>query len=381
MAIAAHRSRFGFWDLSLTATLILTAGSGVSAGQAPHSGAGSNSRSGSGSSSQAGAAPNSQSGAQSNSQSGDVSSSQSGVGPNSQSSAGSNTKIAKDLQGEQHDDDHTVDVIVQFKRGKASGEAIQAGGGWVKTELPIVDGVVASLPAKALKILAKNPDVAFVSPNRKVHSMMDYSNPTVGADIARNLGFDGTGIGVAVIDSGVSNPPDLASRVVYSESFISLSANERYGHGTHVAGIIAGIGKDSNQKYLGIAPGANIVNLRVLDDSGGGRDSDVIKAIDRAIALKSQYNIYVLNLSLGRPVFESYTLDPLCQAVERAWAAGIVVVTAAGNEGRNNSIGTHGYDTIAAPGNDPYVITVGAMKTEGTLSKGDDLIASYSSKG
>ena len=205
MQTTAHRSRFGFFVLSLATTLILTAGSGVSAGQAPQSGAGSNSHSGAG--------PNSQSGA----------------GSNSQSGAGSNSKIAKDLQGEEHNDD-TVDVIVQFKRGKASGEAIQAGGGWVKDELPIVDGVVASIPAKALEQLAKRPDVAFVSPNRKVHSTMDYSNPTVGADIARSLGFDGTGIGVAVIDSGVSNPPDLASRVVYSESFISLSANERYGH-------------------------------------------------------------------------------------------------------------------------------------------------------
>src|SRR5438105_5052546 len=186
MHTTADRSRFGFWVLSLAATLILTAGSGVSAGQAPHSAAGSNSQSGAGS----------------------TGSSQSGAG-SSQSGAGSNSKIAKDLpQGEQDNGDRTVDVIVQFKRGKASGEAIQAGGGWVKQELPLVDGVVASLPTKALEILAKHPDVAFISPNRKVHSTMDYSNPTVGADIARRLGFDGTGIGVAVIDSGVSNPPD-----------------------------------------------------------------------------------------------------------------------------------------------------------------------------
>src|SRR5215831_15826065 len=88
-----------------------------------------------------------------------------------------------------------------------------------------------------------------------------------------------------------------------------------------------------------------------------------------------------MNLSLGRPVFESYTLDPLCQAVEQAWKAGIVVVVAADNEGRNNSAGTNGYATITAPGNDPYVITVGAMKTMGTPTRVDDLIASYSSKG
>src|SRR5205814_3934420 len=95
----------------------------------------------------------------------------------------------------------------------------------------------------------------------------------------------------------------------------------------------------------------------------------------------STYNIRVINLSLGRQVYESYTLDPLCQAVEAAWNSGIVVLAAAGNQGRNNSAGTEGYGTIAAPGNDPYVITVGAMKTADTPTRSDDTIASYSSKG
>src|SRR5437016_2723582 len=90
--------------------------------------------------------------------------------------------------------------------------------------------------------------------------------------------------------------------------------------------------------------------------------STVISAIQAAIQLKSKYNIRVINLSLGRPVFESYKLDPLCQAVEAAWKTGIVVVVAAGNSGRDNSQGTNGYATITSPGNDPYVITVGAMK-------------------
>src|SRR5207247_831557 len=99
------------------------------------------------------------------------------------------------------------------------------------------------------------------------------------------------------------------------------------------------------------------------------------------ISLKSRYNSLVINLSFGRQGFESYTLDPLCQAVEAAWNAGIVVVAAAGNQGRNDSAATEGYGTIAAPGNDPYVITVGAMKTANTSSRNDDTIASYSSKG
>src|SRR5262249_37623072 len=143
-------------------------------------------------------------------------------------------------------------------------------------------------------------------------------------------------------------------------------------------------GSTGNQffrSFRGMAPGVNILNLRVLDKNGSGKDSYVIAAIQRAVALKSQYNIRVINLSLGRPVTQSYKTDPLNQAVEAAWKAGIVVVVAAGNDGRDNSHNTQGYATINAPGNDPYVITVGAMKSMGTKSRTDDLMASYSSKG
>ena len=114
--------------------------------------------------------------------------------------------------------------------------------------------------------------------------------------------------------------------------------------------------------------------------NGQGSDSTVIAAINRAIQLQGTYNIRVLNISLGRPVYESFTVDPLCQAVEAAYKAGIVVAVAAGNSGRNNTYGNNGYATIDAPGNDPYVITVGAMKAEGTMAR-DHVIASYSSKG
>jgi serine protease AprX len=126
---------------------------------------------------------------------------------------------------------------------------------------------------------------------------------------------------------------------------------------------------------------ATLLSLLLCLAGLAGSDSSVIRAIDQAIALKNKFNFRVINLSLGRPVFESYRLDPLCQAVERAWAAGIVVVAAAGNEGRNQSQGTNGYATIISPANDPLVITVGAMKTMSTITRADDLVASYSSKG
>jgi serine protease AprX len=237
-----------------------------------------------------------------------------------------------------------------------------------------------SMPASALAALAADPDVAYIAPDRPVSGALDKAVAAVGGDIARNLGYDGTGIGVAIIDSGVDGP-DVNGRIVYSQSWIPSDAKDHYGHGTHVAGIIAGSGGLSKGLYRGLAPQVKIVNLRVLDDKSAGKDSDVIAAIQRAIALQKTYNIRVINLSLGRPVYESYQLDPLCQAVEQAWKAGIVVVVAAGNEGRNNSVNTTGYGTITAPGNDPFAITVGAMKTMGTPNRADDQIASYSSKG
>jgi len=203
-------------------------------------------------------------------------------------------------------------------------------------------------------------------------------------------------MGVAVLDSGVNSVTDLnsdgnsnPSRVVYSESFVPGydNANDDFGHGTHVSGIIAGNGYDSaflqsyRNVYQGIAPEVNIVNLRVLDPNGAGTDSSTIGAIQQAIALKSTYNIRVMNLSLARGVYESYTLDPLCQAVESAWQAGIVVVVSAGNMGEYVDAGTNGYATIGAPGNDPYVITVGASNLHGTGLQTAQTMTSYSSKG
>lgn len=297
-----------------------------------------------------------------------------------------------------------VDVIVQYKSDPTDdqiGKVAQKGAA-LKHRLSVIQGAsFTSVSSDTLTQLAQDPDVAHVAPDRPLQGAadFDYTPETVNAPWAwQQLKLDGTGVGVAVIDSGVSPVGDLywynpttgayGSRIVYSQSFLpsSKDTNDYYGHGTHVAGIIASAGwfswgSDFTHQFKGIAPNANIINLRALDQNGAGTDSSVIAAIDAAIRLKSKYNIRVINLSLGRQVYESYTVDPLCQAVEAAWKAGIVVVAAAGNEGRNNSAGTNGYGTIAAPGNDPYVITVGAMKTANTPDRGDDSVASYSSKG
>ena len=223
---------------------------------------------------------------------------------------------------------------------------------------------------------------------------MEYAHPTINAQLARQAGYTGAGITVAVIDSGIGAHQDLRSgllnlsRVVYSESFVpgDSRTGDYYGHGTHVAGILAGdAGKSTglfySRTFPGIAPETRLVNLRVLDSEGKSSDSAVIAAISRAIELKDRFDIRVINLSLGRPIFESYEKDPLCQAVEKAWKAGIIVVVAAGNEGRNNAYGTFGYGMIMSPANDPYVITVGAMRDMSTVNRSDDQIATYSSKG
>ena len=305
--------------------------------------------------------------------------------------AAASPKLAPDLDG--HRRGTSVDVIVQFKTspGAKSHAAIQSRGGTLHATLPLVRAASYSLPFDALEALAADPNVAYVSPDRPVAATLDYATRAAQADLASiSYGLDGTGIGVAVIDSGIADIPDLHTpsyRVVYSQTFVKgKEVKDTYGHGTHVAGILAGNGKNSTgsgylRTFKGMAPGVSIVSLRVLDGTGQGTESSVIAAIQKAVALKSTYNLRVINLSLGRRVHESFKTDPLCQAVEAAWKAGIVVVVAAGNEGRDDSMGTDGYGTIGSPANDPYVITVGATKTLRTLGRSDDIVASYSSKG
>jgi serine protease AprX len=314
----------------------------------------------------------------------------------SPANAAPHSRIASDFGKFPVNADGTVDVIIQFTQSPQARhfQMMASHGGKLKTKLFNIKGAAYRIPAKLLTFLETHPDIAYVSPDRHNHPAFDEAAPAVLADVAQQqYGLDGSGVGIAVIDSGVYNHDDLqradnsGSRIVYSESFVSgdSSSNDAFGHGTHVAGIIAGNGYDSlagyAQQHTGIAPNANIINLRVLDGQGGGSDSQVIAAIQRAIQLQSTYNIRVINLSLGRPVFESYTQDPLCQAVEAAWQAGIVVVVAAGNDGRDNTNGINGYGTVEAPGNNPNVITVGAINIHATVQRDDDTIASYSSKG
>jgi len=308
-------------------------------------------------------------------------------------------KMSNDLAGKKSSD--MVNVIVQFNQVPTSRhhQKVADRGGKLRRQLGRFRGAAYSIPASQLASLAADPEVTYISPDRPLSAastgsptaILDYHTDAVNAPAAWAQGLDGTGVGVAIIDSGIADLADIHgkkksgnSNVVYSQDFTGAPAGktvDQYGHGTHVAGIIAGTGANNFYTFQGIAGNANLINLRVLDQNGAGTDSEVIAAIQTAIQLQSTYNIRVISLSVGRPVYESYTQDPLCQAVEQAWQAGIVVVVAAGNYGRDNLAGTNGYGTITAPGNDPYAITVGAVNTEGTADRTDDVPASYSSKG
>ena len=304
--------------------------------------------------------------------------------------AGSN--ISGDLQ-QMLGGNGNIHVIVQFNHIPTQADLKQFTAQQIVRTFRHIKAVHLVLSPAQIRALLLNPEVTYMSPDRPVAGTLDVTTQTVGANAAWQSGWNGTGIGVAVIDSGIYAHPDLqsssstSSRIVYSQSFVTgLTGTDLYGHGTHVAGIIGANGKDSTgagftRTFNGVAPNVNLINLQVLDQNGSGTDSNVVAAIDQAISLQNTYNIRVINISLGQTVYESYKLDPLCQAAEAAWNSGIVVVAAAGNNGRNAQGSLPLYGTITSPGNDPYVITVGATNTHGSTNVAGDTVASYSSDG
>ena len=200
----------------------------------------------------------------------------------------------------------------------------------------------------------------------------------------------GKGVGVAVIDTGIAGQlPDFRATGTTSSRVIANAVTnpdartpgDAYGHGTHVAGIIGGNGWNRSYtdplrgKYVGIAPEANLISVKVSDDEGEASVLDVIYGLQFVVDNKAAYNIRVVNLSLESSDPQSYKTDPLDAAVEAAWFNGIVVVAAAGNRGTAADAVTY------APGNDPYVITVGAVDDKNTKGVTDDQITSWSSRG
>ena len=294
--------------------------------------------------------------------------------------------------------------------------AVLSMGGSVYYRYLSVRALSVLLPASKISTLAARTDVTGVSPNRqtaRTQSALELatgvagvrSNSGSGSNTSYS-GLDGSGVGIAVLDSGISwnhynlRAADLkATRVKRAVDFlkvgdatasgakdwtpgIDVSAalvpgsnsasgyenkvlasgaerNDTYGHGSHVAGVAAGRSAYQGVDSTGIAPNANLYDVRVLDGNGNGQLSDVLAGIDWVIYHAREYNIRIINLSLAADSTETYLTDPLCRAVRSAAAAGITVVVAAGNFGKN-AAGAEVYGSISSPGNDPSVITVGS---------------------
>jgi len=289
---------------------------------------------------------------------------------------------------------HTTSVIVTLVPGAKLPPEFKR---WARADkLDIINGAVLDLPDNVLKQLAKHPDVFQIHDNRPTSSHNYRTSITVGADVVRNyLGFTGAGIGVAILDSGIASWHDDLTRGGVTKTFpygdqrvakfvdfvgTKTTPYDDNGHGTHVAGIIAGNGYDSNGDKAGIAPKASIISLKVLDRNGAGTIGSIISALNWIAVNYQTYNIRVVNMSVGASIRESYLTDPLTLATKRVTDLGITVVTAAGNRG-TNALGLKQYGGIMAPGNAPWVLTVGASSTMGTLTRGDDTLASFSSRG
>jgi serine protease AprX len=340
-------------------------------------------------------------------------------------------KWARDVNGVRHVQAIVVSNAADPEMSDLRAHVLRIGGS-VHAVHPAVHAITVQLRADQVRALAQRQDVVSVSPNRVTQRTSSTLESITGA-LTGNVrtyssktsysGVDGTGIGIAVLDSGVmklhdtfddasggrrvkrnvsmlnaslanwatgagsttSLSPGSAALASYEAAIATDSATTQdpYGHGTHVASVAAGryyAGPTGAQDINGIAPNANIYDVRVLNNLGVGTLSDALEGIQWVIYHAKEYNIRVLNLSLAANSTESWQTDPLCVAVRSASAAGITVVVAAGNFGKN-LLGQETYGRISSPGNDPSVITVGAVNFKGTSARGDDAVNFFSSRG
>ena len=274
-------------------------------------------------------------------------------------------------------------------------ELVAELGGEVVRSYDHLEMRAVRLPVASLEELATDENVDWLSLDAPVAAMSVSSREAANIPslTSANLGYTGNGVGIAILDTGVSSHADLGDNIlqysflngafpvpdIVNGELVSTNANGRhdgFGHGTHVAGLIGGSGEFSDGEYRGVAPGASILSLQVLDSDGNGSMSDVMAALDWLMTYGEYFNVRVVNMSLGKGISESNTTDPLVLAVEELWDAGLVVVIAAGNEGFAGSM------TVTSPGNSRKVITVGSITDNGTgLDHSDDYTSSFSSQG
>ncbi|HEY9325022.1 MAG TPA: S8 family serine peptidase, partial [Candidatus Limnocylindria bacterium] len=278
------------------------------------------------------------------------------------------------------------------RRLEKAAKSVKKQGGSVKQALAIVGAVSARLKGVQILKLTRDNDVDYVVKDQKLQAQFDPALDSakagspgvleVGAPQAwSQLGVTGRGVGVAVVDSGVYAHPDLAGRIVAAIDFTSLAPtvsniplSDLGGHGTHVAGLIAGDGTRSAGLYTGVAPNANIIDVRVIDANGSSNVSIILRGLQWILANRTTYNIKVVNMSLGATPSGSYKSDLMATAAEILNFAGVNVVVSAGNTGPLAG-------TITTPATDPYVITVGALDDNATPLLADDLMATFSARG
>ena len=305
----------------------------------------------------------------------------------------------------------SVSVIVRHVEGAGHEvrQVIGDLGGKVVHRLGIISSFEAEVPSNEVASLRRAPSVGSVTlnssirmlsrdddrgydPEQDISSMFSITEKITGASEFWRNGYTGDGVGVAMVDSGISPVPGLLTRgkVVNGPdlSFESQSRHLRhldtFGHGTHMAGIIAGRDFSSGRwfrggapvPFQGMAPDAHVINVKVADANGATDVSQVIAAIDWVVQHRNDHdlNIRVLNLSFGTDGVQDYRLDPLAHAAEVAWRRGIVVVVAAGNGG-------YGSKKLNNPAYDPYVLAIGGADGNGTYDHSDDTIPPFSSCG
>jgi serine protease AprX len=280
-------------------------------------------------------------------------------------------------------------VIVSGRPGaeQAVARAVLAAHGTNLRPLPIVDGVAAAVPSSQLARLAASAAVTAVTADRQVQlassgwddstSSSAYAWSSGAAGVWQSAGTKGAGVSVAVLDTGVSAVNDLAGRVMAGPDLSGENKNteDSYGHGTVMAGIIAGNGADSQPTpRTGVAPATQIISVKVAGANGSTDVSTVLAGLSWIGAFKDTYNIRVLNLSWGVPSTQDPRIDPLNYAVERLWTLGVTVVAAAGNSGPASG-------TILKPGDDPLVVTAGAYDDKGDSVLTNDAVPTWSSQG
>jgi serine protease AprX len=279
-----------------------------------------------------------------------------------------------------------AEVIVTSSGLTNPVSAVLQYGGTVLTQYTIINGVDAMVPVAAEPLLAALPGI-IVTPDVSVsvqstpestgpHTPSDAYLGQTGATQLAASGDTGQGTTVAVLDTGIDNLPDFAGRLVGG---VDLSGEgnafqDSYGHGTFVAGLIAGNGAASNGQYSGEAPGAGLVSVKVAGASGSTKLGTLISGLQWVLRNQATYNIRVLNISLGYQPSQSALTDPLDNAVERVWSSGVAVVVSAGNAGPFNG-------TVLSPGDDPMVVTVGALDDMAQGTVANDEMTNFSSVG